>query len=373
MAVSRVLPISRLLRTSRALRWSSVASTVDLGALEVPVVDIRALRDPGASPADRLVVAKTIGAACETIGFLVITNHGVPESVIDGAWKDTHDFFDLPLDKKLGPDSFLLMTDEYPYGYSPFGGEVLSKGKELEEELGAEAAKKGDMKEMFAVGAYNEAAAMPLPRYPSEPGSMGQSWRAYYGAMEDLSQALMRGFALSLDLPENWFEDKTDRHASSLRALNYPTVDQEPEPGQTRASAHTDYGVLTILKSGGPGLQVKLLDGQWHDVPFLEDAYVVNLGDLMSRWTNDKWRSTPHRVVVPSAEVIASSSENRRQSMAFFCNLNMDADVATIPTCISPTNPAKYPPTKAGDHLMAKHRASTQGILDDSWMKDIAK
>ena len=87
----------------------------------------------------------------------------------------------------------------------------------------------------------------------------------------------------------------------------------------------------------------------------------------MSRWTNDKWVSTPHRVINPPLE--ADGSSHRRQSMAFFANLNMDAEVKAIPTCVSETNPAKYPDTTAGEHLMAKHLASTQGILDDSWMQ----
>ena len=232
---------------------------------------------------------------------------------------------------------------------------------------------------MFSVGPYLEAAEMPLPRYPSEPASMGASWRGYFEAMEGLAASLMRGFALSLELEEGWFESKVDRHASSLRALNYPALEgmPRPEPGQMRASAHTDYGVLTILRSGGPGLEVKLRDGQWHPAPFVPGGFVINLGDLMSRWTNDRWLSTPHRVVVPpegteaAAAAAAAGLDKRRQSMAYFCNLNMDADVSAIPTCVSAERPAKYPPTKAGDHLMAKHSASTRGILDNSWMEDI--
>jgi len=332
-------------------------------------------------------VAKSIGDACEHVGFFVIQNHGVDPDVMHTAWNLTGAFFDLPMEVKVGEDSCLLMTDSYPYGYSPYGGEVLSKGDNLgrapdeskvdgsKSEQVEPVGRAGDMKEMFAFGPYNEASGMPATRFPSGTEEFQAATKVYYQSMEKLSAALMRGFALSLDLEENWFESKNDCHASTLRSLNYPTLDGQapPVPGQMRASAHTDYGALTILKSGGPGLQVQLLDGQWHDAPFLPDAFIINLGDLMSRWTNDRWLSTPHRVVTPEQAANDTSSVSvaeRRQSMAYFCNLNMDADVETISTCITDDNPVKYKPCKAGDHLMAKHLASTQGILDNSWMKD---
>ena len=397
---------TRLLRHSCANPWKKIAFTIrpnrkvghppfvsasSVTAAQsyensIPVIDVGPLVSESASNPEKLAVAKEIGEACENVGFFAIQNHGVDRKVIEKAWNETGNFFDLPVDVKVGEDGFLLMTDSFPYGYSPFGGEVLGKGDELGRSAdGSDATstgkenrpaggREGDMKEMFAVGPYNPGSGIPAPRFPPNATAFESATMTYYQSMEKLSAALMRGFALALDLEENWFVDKNDRHASTLRSLNYPTVSgmKPPKPGQMRASAHTDYGVLTILKSGGPGLQVKLLDGKWHDAPFLEDAFIINLGDLMSRWTNDKWLSTPHRVVVldsaPGKDTLRMAE--RRQSMAYFCNLNMDAHVETISTCIGPGNPAKYKPCKAGDHLMAKHLASTQGILDDSWMKD---
>jgi len=119
-----------------------------------------------------------------------------------------------------------------------------------------------------------------------------------------------------------------------------------------RASAHTDYGVITILKSGGPGLQVsKDRDPPtWVDVPTIENAFIINLGDLMRRWSNDRWQSTLHRVIVPPHEV----SWGRRQSIAFFYNLNKDAVVESLVK----DEEAKYPAIVAGDFLMEKHLAS---------------
>lgn len=138
---------------------------------------------------------------------------------------------------------------------------------------------------------------------------------------------------------------------------NYPDLEVPPEPGQIRASAHTDYGTVTILKPDDApgGLQVLGKDGEWHDVPNIPGAYVINLGDLMARWTNGRWVSTLHRVVNPPLDLSRSC---RRQSVAFFHNINADTIVECIETCKSADNPPKYPPIKAFDFLLEKHLAS---------------
>ena len=139
---------------------------------------------------------------------------------------------------------------------------------------------------------------------------------------------------------------------------NYPDLDKPPLPGQLRASAHTDYGTLTILlpDDAPGGLQVKARgDDRWLPVPHVPGAFVINLGDLMRRWTNDKWESTLHRVVPPPEDAEGST---RRQSIAFFHNINADYVVECIPTCTDKDNPPKYPPITAQDHLMQKHLAS---------------
>lgn len=137
---------------------------------------------------------------------------------------------------------------------------------------------------------------------------------------------------------------------------NYPHQDQETGTEQIRASAHTDYGSLTILAvdDAPGGLQVRDLQGEWHSVKAPANSYVVNLGDLMQHWTNDQWRSTMHRVINPPS----GCANNRRQSIAFFHNINADTSVECIPTCQSPENPAKYPPVLAGEYLMKKHSAA---------------
>ncbi len=144
---------------------------------------------------------------------------------------------------------------------------------------------------------------------------------------------------------------------------NYPHQDQTPGKDQIRASAHTDYGSLTILAvdDAPGGLQVQDVNDQWESVKAPSNSFVVNLGDLMARWTNDEWRSTMHRVINPPQDddqQQQAQKSNRRQSIAFFHCINYDAVVECIESCKSPENPPKYEPILAGVHLLQKHEAA---------------
>jgi len=203
---------------------------------------------------------------------------------------------------------------------------------------------------------------MIAPRWPENPASFQPAWTNYYREMEKLSNDLLRLFALALHLPENWFEDKINEHICALRTLNYPHQIEEPLENQFRASAHTDWGTITLLliDDSPGGLQVYNRNGTWQDVKSVPDAFVVNLGDLMSMWTNDKWLSTLHRVVNPKRD--AEHPDTRRQSVVFFHNLNYDAVVETIPTCYNEENPKKYSTVIAGEHLFKKNAVANTGV-----------
>jgi len=289
-------------------------------------------------------VVRQMGRACEDIGFLSIVNHQVPKEVMDNMWRATWEYFDLPVEEKKK----IAMTEEYPYGYCGFAEENLSAGYSNEDSP-------PDPKECFAIGPHNPLAQMPPIQWPTKPTQFKPAWQAYWTHMELLSDRILSLLALALQLPPNWFEDKVLRHRSALRALSYPDQHPAPPAGQIRAGQHTDYGTITILKQDNVGgLQVRRDRGSdpWVDVPYMPDAFVVNLGDLMPRWTNDKWVSTLHRVVTPAVN-------RRRQSVAFFHNIDHDHLVECIPTCCGPNNPPKYKPILFWDHLMEKHMAST--------------
>jgi len=247
---------------------------------------------------------------------------------------------------------------------------MLLKAEVLVRSRGGDA--KGDLNESLMIGPvdvldtpyYTAAAAgrhFSPNLWPERPAGLREVYEAYYRVMDALAIDLMRLFALALDLPEHYFDSSVDRSISRLRVRNYPAPEVAPEPGQLRAGAHSDYGSLTILKTEDRpgGLQVRSSTGEWLDVPHLPGCFVVNIGDMLARWTNDRWVSTLHRVVNPPAERVA---ESRRQSVVFFQNPNYEAVVACLPSCSDAGSPPKYPPTTSGGHLREKFLATQQAI-----------
>lgn len=317
----------------------------------IPTID---LRSPEA--------AGLIGAACETVGFFQIVGHGVPADVIDAAWREAGRFFELPLDQRL---QAARRHDGDAYGYLPMELEALNRS--LADGYGA-----ADLKETFNVGPFRapdrplvddgEAWAFAPTPLPDALPSLAPAFAAYFDAMLDLAARLMRHFAVELGMPEHHFDACIGESPSALRALNYPDLAGRPVvEGQLRAGAHTDYGTLTILlQDDAPG-GLQVLDPSteaWSPVPHTPDAFVVNLGDLMARWTNDRWRSTLHRVVLPPPDAHGST---RRRSMAFFHNADYHARIECLPTCVAPGESPTHEPVLAGPHLMSKFHRATGG------------
>ena len=174
--------------------------------------------------------------------------------------------------------------------------------------------------------------------------------------MEGLAARIMRVFAAALGLREDFFAPFLDAPVSALRALNYPALPASPEAGRLRAGAHTDYGSLTILlpQPGSRGLEILAPGGRWVEVVAPPGAFVVNIGDLMARWTNDRWTSTLHRVVIPE-----DGGLERRQSLAFFHQPNWDAEIVALDACLERGERPKYPPVRSGPYLMSKFKATT--------------
>jgi isopenicillin N synthase-like dioxygenase len=317
----------------------------------VPVIDVAPFL--GGSAVGRRGVSAQVGRACADVGFFSIVGHDVPADLVATMVQASRAFFDLPLEEKLQVER---PKPEQSRGYVGVGDEHLAYSRG---DAGAT-----DLKEFFAIGPidvpdeeyYRRREAYPsfAPNvWPERPADFRDAWTRYYRAMESLAGGVMRMFALALELPDDFFRDKTDRHISGLRVLNYPAQPSAPLPGQLRAGPHTDYGAVTILTSDGAagGLEVQNRRGEWMAVASEPDAFVLNIGDLMQRWTNDRWTSTLHRVVNPPR---AAALGSRRQSIVFFHQPNYDAVVECLPSCCGRGNPPRYPPVTSGEHRLAK-------------------
>ena len=287
---------------------------------------------------------------CSSLGFFRIPFDCIDGSVREAAWSDARKFFALPEEKKqvVGfPEA------GYPYGFSPFQFERLaaSQGEDTPP----------DLKESYSVGpdclgpapvdlADDEAWIRSPSMWPTKPVGLRASWSAYFQALSDVSAKLLGIMAVALDLPFDYFDPLIDRHTSAMRALNYPELSGAPSDS-LRAGAHSDYGTLTILRTDGvPGLEAQNVDGGWTGIADKPGTFVVNLGDSIAQWTNDRWRSTVHRVTT-----VDSSA---RQSMAFFHMANWDAEIACLPTCTDTENPPLYEPALAGPWLMSKFQST---------------
>lgn len=318
----------------------------------VPVIDISPYFS-GSSVAKR-EVAKMIDAACRDVGFLVIAGHGVPSDLIRRAQDAARRFFDLDLEVKK---SYPLGQKGSRSGYSAMESTTLALS--LDDHSGLP-----DYRELYTINRVGIDFDQPYYRtefaksffaenvFPEIVPDFAESWQAYYGEMERLAVTLMRLFALALNLDEHFFDNKIDHHISNFCGSNYPDQLEAPPRGQIRAGAHSDYGSLTILKTEDKpgGLEICTKDGIWAPVPIVPDTFIINIGDLMAQWTNDRWISTLHRVVNPPRDQAVGS---RRLSLIFFHQPNYDARVECLPSCLGTTG-AKYAPITSGAHLISK-------------------
>jgi isopenicillin N synthase-like dioxygenase len=313
----------------------------------VPVVDLSDDRD---------AVARQIDTACSEIGFFQIVGHGLDAGIESAAWQAAHDLFALPEHLKRS----VAIPPGDAYGYGPYRVERLAAS------LGADTPP--DLKETFSIGPFEPApAGLDDPaaafvyspnRWPAGMPGIAGVFRSYYDELAALVERVMTAMAIGLGLDDGWFRPFIDRHTSALRMLHYPDLrGQHVEPGQLRAGAHSDYGTLTLLRQDAApgGLEVRDVHDVWQPVPSVPGAYVVNVGDALARWTNDRWRSTVHRVVVPPVDAAGSCE---RFSIAFFHNANWDARIECIPTCAAHGVTPRYEPVLAGRHLMDKFRST---------------
>lgn len=304
----------------------------------LPLIDIAPLY--GTDSAAWRDVATQIDTACRNWGFFYITGHGIPPERIDALLAAAKAFFALPEAEKLKID---ITRTAHHRGYGAIATEQLDPTQP------------SDLKETFDMGFHMAAdhpevlAGKPLRgpnRHPDLPG-----WAAlmeqHYADMQALAQTLLRAIALALGIERDFFDARFAEPISVFRMIHYPPRHTARSADQPGAGAHTDYGCVTLLyQDDAGGLQVRNVNGEWIDAPPIPGSFVVNIGDMMARWSNDRYTSTPHRVISPLGV--------HRYSMPFFAEPHPDTEISCLPNCSSADNPPKYPPVTSAEYLLSR-------------------
>ena len=314
------------------------ASAKDIAAAAIPVIDMAPLHEGRQESAQR--VARELQAAAETVGFFYVRNHGIAQDLLARADAVARRFFALPPGEKQK-----VKVAPWHRGYIRIGEAKMYDSARV------------DLKESFIWGAEigpQDAAGgaernMRGPnQWPEAVPDMRATLNEYFAAANECGRVLFRGFAASLDLDFDHFSRQFDRPITRGALVFYPP--QPPDLGEDQfgVAPHTDYGCLTLVcQDPIGGLQVQGRDGEWVIAQPIEDTLVVNVGDLLARWTNDRFKSTPHRVI--------NRSGRERLSIAAFVDPNYETEV--VPVCREGGAPL-YPPVTCGDYIVSRYDAS---------------
>ncbi|MDX2049224.1 MAG: 2-oxoglutarate and iron-dependent oxygenase domain-containing protein [Chitinophagaceae bacterium] len=303
--------------------------------MNIPSVDLSDFLSGDGSRKKAFV--QQLGKAYEDVGFVAVKNHGIPENLIADLYLITQEFFSLPLDKKINYEVPGLAGQR---GYTSFGREHAK---------GSVAA---DLKEFFQYGQTVEDNDSIKKEYPDnvsvgEMKEFNPTFFSAYRAFEKSGKALLRAIALYLNLDENYFDQHIHNGNSILRAIHYPPITNEPKSA-IRAEQHEDINLITLLVgASAEGLQILTKQNEWVPVTALQGQIVVNVGDMLQRLTNNKLRSTTHRVVNPPRELWHTS----RFSIPFFLHPRSEMSLACLEGCIDNEHPKAYPDATAGEYL----------------------
>jgi isopenicillin N synthase-like dioxygenase len=283
-----------------------------------------------------------LGEAYEKIGFVAIKNHGLSEEFIAELYGAVKSFFDLPdaVKKKYEREDLA--------GQRGYTGKLKEHAKDQTV---------ADLKEFYQIGQELENLeeyGYPANIWPEEVPAFKPLAIECYRKLETAGRHILKAIALYLGLEKDYFEDKVHHGNSILRAIHYfPLKDWEVEPGAVRSAAHEDINLITLLiGASAAGLQVLTRDGQWVDITAIPGSVVVNVGDMLQRLTNNKLRSTTHRVVNPPSEL----AHTARFSIPFFLHPQSSMNLSCLPSCITEENPKRYEDITAGEYLEQRLR-----------------
>jgi len=302
--------------------------------MAIPTVDLAQF---SGTPQQKAAFVDALGSAYEDVGFVAVKNHGIPDSTIEALYTNTKDFFALPQETKRKYEIPGLAGQR---GYTSFGKEH-AKGSTAP-----------DLKEFFQFGQTVEDNDPIKAEYPdnvvvSEIKPFSPTFANAYRSFENSGSALLRAIAIYLGLEETYFDQYVHNGNSILRAIHYPPIKEEPKSA-IRAEQHEDINLITLLiGASADGLEILSKQGSWVPVTSLPEQIVVNVGDMLQRLTNNRLRSTTHRVVNPPREKWGTS----RFSIPFFLHPKSSMSLACLPSCIDATHPKAYPDATAGEYL----------------------
>lgn len=303
--------------------------------MNIPVVDLSDFSAGEAGKKETFV--QKLGKAYEEVGFVAVKNHGIPDELIADLYKYVQQFFSLPSDKKRAYEIPGLAGQR---GYTSFGKEH-AKGSEAP-----------DLKEFFQYGQIVPSDHPLKPEYPDNvsvdeiPGFNETFYKAYR-AFEKSGKTILQAIALYLSLPENYFDEYVEEGNSIVRAIHYPPITVEPKSA-IRAEQHEDINLITLLVGASAGgLEILTKKNEWIGVTSLPEQIVVNVGDMLQRFTNNKLKSTTHRVINPPRELWHTS----RFSIPFFLHPKSAMNLAGLESCIDEQHPKAYEDITAGEYL----------------------
>lgn len=303
-------------------------------AQEMPVLDLGEWIAGG----DIAPLVAQFREACTHTGFFYVKNHGVPQSVIDAVFDATRRYMSLPMEERLKD----RIDERFRRGFMPIG-------------VTQHPGHKPDLKESYELGLdlpltdADVQAGRPLHgpnRWPADKPWLEEAAMAYFNHTIALGKRLLRVFALALGQPEAFFLQYARKPMVQARLFHYPPQ-ESPTQLELGAAAHTDYGMLTLLVQDPiGGLELRTKAGEWVAAPYIEGTLVVNLGDLVKVWTNDRYVSNLHRV--------ANRTGRERYSIPTFFNLDYDTPVACLPGFVEPGEAPRHAPIKSGDYLVSR-------------------
>jgi isopenicillin N synthase-like dioxygenase len=314
---------------------AQLAPSAVSGQGRIPVLDIGPFL--AGEPDAAAPLARAVARTCADTGFLVVANHGVPPRLVDDTFAAAAQFFARPDSDKLA-----LKIGQYNIGYLPFGGQVVRHSPVNKNT-------KPNFSESFYItrdrapdhpDIINNKPLIGLNRWPPDMPQFRAATMAYYAAMEAMTTRLVPVVAMALGLPPAYFAEAFAEPNCTIRLIHYPPQ-PNPEDNEFGFAPHTDNNFITFLaQSALPGLEVRTAEGEWIRPPAVPGTFVVNTGAMLARYSNDRFRATPHRVI--------NRNGASRYAIPFFLGPNHDSIVDCVPSCVAPDNPPRYEPTTYG-------------------------